>query len=40
MDPGSTRPPIPFALIALIASRLMQQRLNESALAILLVFSA
>lgn len=40
MDPGSTRPPVPFALIALLASKMMQQQANEAALAILLTFSA
>lgn len=40
MDPGSTRPPVPFAVIALIITRMLQLGHSEYALAILLMFSA
>ncbi|CAE7391323.1 ANK1 [Symbiodinium sp. CCMP2592] len=40
MDPGKTRPPIPFPVIALIVLYLMRQSLGEAALLILLMFSA
>ncbi|CAE7599810.1 kidins220 [Symbiodinium sp. CCMP2592] len=40
MDPGKTRPPIPFALIALIALDLLDNRIYEAFLIILIMFSA
>ena len=40
MDPGMTRPPLPYPLIALIASQLLDQDLGEACLVVLLMFSA
>ncbi|CAE7480442.1 ANK1 [Symbiodinium natans] len=40
LDPGATRPPLSFLLVALIATNLLLRNLPEAALAILLMFSA
>ncbi|CAE7845041.1 ANK1 [Symbiodinium microadriaticum] len=40
LDPGATRPPMPFQLIALIAVTMIQADMTQAALLVLIMFSA